>query len=44
MDTRWGNWYYLLKNGTMAKDTTIDGYVLDSNGAWDNTSLKRIEL
>ncbi|BBK76725.1 DUF4362 domain-containing protein [Clostridium butyricum] len=29
------NWYYLLENGAMAKDSTIDGYVLDSNGAWD---------
>lgn len=27
-------WYYLYASGAMAHDTTIDGYVLDSNGAW----------
>ena len=29
-----GNWYYLQANGAMAKNTTIDGYRLGSNGAW----------
>ena len=29
-----GTWYYLLESGKMAYDTTIDGYKLDSNGAW----------
>lgn len=39
MKTGWlhdtdGNWYYLQSNGAMAKNTTIDGYRLGSNGAW----------
>ena len=39
MKTGWlkdtdGNWYYLQANGAMAKNTTIDGYRLGSNGAW----------
>lgn len=29
-----GQWYYLQDNGAMAKNTTIDGYKLGSNGAW----------
>lgn len=29
-----GTWYFLNSNGTMAKNTTIDGYVLNSSGAW----------
>ncbi|HEX9024876.1 MAG TPA: cadherin-like beta sandwich domain-containing protein [Clostridium sp.] len=29
-----GNWYYLQSSGKMAKNTTIDGYKLDINGAW----------
>lgn len=29
-----GKWYYLCGSGAMAKNTTIDGYVLDYNGAW----------
>lgn len=29
-----GNWYYLQSSGKMAKNTTIDGYKLDVNGAW----------
>lgn len=40
MQTGWINlndkWYYLYDSGIMAKDTTIDGYVLDSNGALVN--------
>ena len=38
MKTGWiydkGNWYYCYYNGQMAKNTTIDGYYLNSNGAW----------
>lgn len=29
-----GNWYYLQSSGAMAKNTTIGGYKLGSNGAW----------
>lgn len=39
MKTGWlkdtnGTWYYLNDSGDMASSTTIDGYELDSNGAW----------
>lgn len=38
MKTGWlydsGNWFYLYGNGQMAKDTKIDGYYLNSGGAW----------
>jgi glucan-binding YG repeat protein len=39
MKTGWfsdtdGKWYYLYANGEMAADTTIDGYAIDSTGAW----------
>ena len=38
MKTGWlndnGTCYYLQSNGAMAKNTTIDGYRLGSNGAW----------
>lgn len=38
MKTGWlndnGTWYYLQSSGAMAKNTTIDGYRLGSNGAW----------
>ncbi|MDQ1143463.1 glucan-binding YG repeat protein [Bacillus sp. SORGH_AS 510] len=38
MATGWvkvsNKWYYLYSNGKMAHDTVIDGYKLDSNGAW----------
>lgn len=33
-----GQWYYLNNDGSMAKDTTIDGYTLGSNGAWVQSS------
>lgn len=40
MQTGWinysGNWYYCWGDGSMATDTTIDGYYLSSNGAWTN--------
>ena len=29
-----GSWYYFYSDGYMAHDTTIEGYRLDSNGAW----------
>lgn len=38
MKTGWvqdkSKWYYLYNSGDMAKDTNINGYVLDSNGEW----------
>ncbi|NRZ86754.1 glucan-binding YG repeat protein [Clostridium beijerinckii] len=27
-------WYYLNGNGSMAANTTINGYTVDENGAW----------
>jgi hypothetical protein len=32
-----GNWYYFYSDGYMAKDTAIDGYYLNSNGAWTDS-------
>ncbi|GEA30466.1 N-acetylmuramoyl-L-alanine amidase family protein [Clostridium diolis] len=38
MATGWlndnGTWYYLNTSGAMLSNTTVDGYVLGSNGAW----------
>ncbi|MBN7573280.1 N-acetylmuramoyl-L-alanine amidase family protein [Clostridium beijerinckii] len=38
MATGWlndnGTWYYLNSSGAMLYNTTVDGYVLGSNGAW----------
>jgi len=38
MQTGWindnGVWYYLNASGAMLANTTVDGYVLGSNGAW----------
>lgn len=38
MQTGWiqnnGNWYYLNSDGSLAKDTTINGYKVDSDGVW----------
>ena len=31
-----GSWYYFYSDGYMAKDTTINGYYLNSSGAWTN--------
>lgn len=28
------NWYYLNEDGSMAHDTVIEGYTIDSNGHW----------
>lgn len=47
--SQWVNWngkqYYLNTGGDMAVNTTIDGWVVDSNGAWDgqprNTNNKK---
>ena len=41
MKTGWlqdfnGKWYYLNDSGSMATNTTIGGYRLGSNGAWNN--------
>lgn len=40
MKTGWiydkGNWYYCYSNGMMAHDTVINGYYLNSSGAWVN--------
>ena len=42
MKTGWiqsgGKWYYLYSNGAMAVNTTIDGYYVNSNGAWVNNA------
>lgn len=41
MKTGWiydsGNWYYCYSNGQMATDTTINGYYVNSTGAWTNS-------
>ncbi|EKQ56410.1 MULTISPECIES: N-acetylmuramoyl-L-alanine amidase family protein [unclassified Clostridium] len=41
MKTGWvyvdGNWYYFYSDGKMATETTIDGYYLNSGGAWTNS-------
>ncbi|MDR3593279.1 cell wall-binding protein [Clostridium sp.] len=38
MKTGWvndnGTWYYLNESGAMLADTTVDGYILSSDGAW----------
>ena len=38
MATGWkqigGKWYYFYDSGAMASNTTIDGWTLDSSGAW----------
>lgn len=38
MQTGWindnGIWYYCDSSGSMLADTTIDGYILGSDGAW----------
>ncbi len=40
MSTGWindnGSWYYCSESGEMLADTTVDGYVLGSSGAWIN--------
>ena len=33
-----GNWYYFYSDGYMAHDTTIQGYYLNSNGAWTTST------
>lgn len=42
MKTGWvqydNKWYYLYNDGSMAKNITIEGYILDSNGAWIQTT------
>ncbi|GEP63143.1 hypothetical protein CBE01nite_09110 [Clostridium beijerinckii] len=34
-----GNWYFCYAHGQMAHDTTIDGYYLNSDGAWTNGEI-----
>lgn len=29
-----GKWYYLLENGVMARNTVINGYVINGDGVW----------
>lgn len=29
-----GNWYYFYYDGTMAFNTHVNGYYVNSNGAW----------
>lgn len=40
MNTGWlkinDKWYYFYENGKMAENTTIDGFVIDSTGVWNN--------
>ena len=45
--TGWRNindsWYYFYSDGYMAHDTTIDGYCLNSSGAWTNSVISLSE-
>lgn len=45
MKTGWlqdgGNWYYLYSSGEMAHNTTIDGFILGSDGAWVKTGWRQ---
>lgn len=36
-----GNWYYFYSDGYMAHNTTINGYYVNSNGAWTTTINKK---
>jgi len=38
------NWYYFYSDGYMAKDTLIDGYYLNSSGAWTNSAISKEEF
>lgn len=44
MQTGWiktdGKWYYMYEDGSMAKDTKIDGYNIGEDGAWIETNSK----
>lgn len=37
-----GNWYYFNINGYMGKNTIVDGYYLDENGAWTKNMPKEV--
>ncbi|MFW2491752.1 hypothetical protein ACN077_24825 [Clostridium chromiireducens] len=37
-----GEWYYFEENGYMAHDTIIDGYKLDSDGAWIESTQNKL--
>lgn len=45
MKTGWledgGNWYYLYSSGEMAESTSINGYLIDSNGVWVQTGWRQ---
>lgn len=38
-----GNWYYFNNNGVMLHDTMVEGYYLNSNGAWTN-DIKQVNI
>lgn len=44
MQTGWiktnGKWYYMYEDGSMAKDTKIDGYTIGTDGAWIENNNK----
>ena len=45
METGWlqfsdGEWYYLNSDGSMAHDTVIDGYTINSDGTWSQSVQK----
>lgn len=49
MKTGWilcnNQWYYMYEDGSMAHDTTIDGYILGTDGSWIpklDTNIQRI--
>ena len=33
-----GKWYYFYSDGSMAADTVVDGYAVDSNGVWNEAA------
>lgn len=48
MKTGWiqdgSKWYYLYNSGAMAKDTTVNGYVLGSDGAWIQATQNSLSI
>lgn len=39
-----GNWYYFYSDGYMAHNTTINGYYVNSNGAWTTTTSNKKDV
>lgn len=37
-----GNWYYFYSDGYMAHDTSIDGYYVNSSGAWTTNQASTV--